>query len=132
MRSKFQEHIVQSCVIDDLLPEEEVVNIFKAFPDKDTMMLKKSLRENKYVAAQMDKYSSALEEIVYAFQDPRVLKVIEEITAIQGMVPDDHLYAGGISLMAKDNFLNPHLDNSHDKNRQMYRVINLLYYVTPD
>jgi Rps23 Pro-64 3,4-dihydroxylase Tpa1-like proline 4-hydroxylase len=80
----------------------------------------------------MNKYSSALEGIVYAFQNPRVLKVIEEITGIQGMVPDENLYAGGISLMAKDNFLNPHLDNSHDKNRQMYRVINLLYYVTPD
>ena len=34
--------------------------------------------------------------------------------------------------MAHDNFLNPHLDNSHDKDRQMYRVLNLLYYVTPD
>jgi hypothetical protein len=48
------------------------------------------------------------------------------------MVPDTHLYAGGISLMAKDNFLNPHLDNSHDKERERYRVLNLLYYVTPD
>jgi Rps23 Pro-64 3,4-dihydroxylase Tpa1-like proline 4-hydroxylase len=47
------------------------------------------------------------------------------------MVPDDRLYAGGISLMAKDNFLNPHLDISHDKNLEMYRVLNLLYYVTP-
>ncbi|MGF7178909.1 2OG-Fe(II) oxygenase [Tunturiibacter psychrotolerans] len=132
MRDEFREHTVQSCVIDHLLPEEEVVTIFKAFPDKDTMMLKKSLRENKYVAAQMNKYSSLLEEIVFAFQDPRVLKVIEEITGIHDMIPDEHLYAGGISLMAKDNFLNPHLDNSHDKNRQMYRVLNLLYYVTPD
>jgi len=34
--------------------------------------------------------------------------------------------------MAKENFLNPHLDTSHDKNREMYRVLNLLYYVTPD
>ena len=48
------------------------------------------------------------------------------------MKPDDHLYAGGISLMAQGNFLNPHLDNSHDKDRGLYRVLNLLYYVTPD
>ena len=80
----------------------------------------------------MDKYASILEEIIYAFQEPGVLKAVEEITGIQEMVPDEHLYAGGISLMAKDNFLNPHLDNSHDKNRQMYRVLNLLYYVTPN
>jgi Rps23 Pro-64 3,4-dihydroxylase Tpa1-like proline 4-hydroxylase len=132
LRDEFHQHTVQSCVIDDLLPEAEAKKIFEAFPNKETMMLKKSLRENKYVAAQMDKYTPILEEIIYAFQDPRVLKLVEEITGIKEMVPDDHLYAGGISLMAKDNFLNPHLDNSHDKNRQMYRVLNLLYYVTPD
>jgi hypothetical protein len=34
--------------------------------------------------------------------------------------------------MAKDNYLNPHLDNSHDKDRKLWRVLNLLYYVTPN
>lgn len=132
MRDEFPRHTVQSCYIDNLLPEAVALEIFNAFPDKSTMMLKKSLRENKHVAAQMDQYNPLLEEIVYAFQDPRVLNLVAEITGIQEMVPDDRLYAGGISLMAKDNFLNPHLDNSHDKNREMYRVLNLLYYVTPD
>jgi Rps23 Pro-64 3,4-dihydroxylase Tpa1-like proline 4-hydroxylase len=132
MREDFHQHTVQSCVIDDLLPGEEALEIHRAFPDKSTMTLKKSLRENKYVAAQMDKYAPVLEEIIYAFQDPGVLKAVEEITGIQEMVPDGRLYAGGISLMAQDNFLNPHLDNSHDINRQAYRVLNLLYYVTPE
>ena len=132
MHVEFHQHTVQSCVIDDLLPKEEVLEIYRAFPDKSTMTLKKSLRENKYVAAQMNKYVPILEEIVYAFQEPGVLKIVEEITGIREMIPDDRLYAGGISLMALDNFLNPHLDNSHDRNREAYRVLNLLYYVTPD
>lgn len=34
-------------------------------------------------------------------------------------------------MMAHKQFLNPHLDNSHDKDRQLWRVLNLLYYVTP-
>ena len=33
--------------------------------------------------------------------------------------------------MGKENFLNPHLDNSHNKDRNLWRVLNLLYYVTP-
>jgi len=107
LRDEFHQHAVQSCFIDNLLPEDEALKIFEAFPDKSSMMLKKSLRENKYVAAQMDKYTPILEEIIYAFQDQRVLKVVEEITGIVEMVPDEHLYAGGVSLMAKDNFLNP-------------------------
>lgn len=132
LQAEFHRHTVQSCVIDDLLPGKEVREIFAAFPDKSTMMLKKSLREYKYVAAQMNKYNPLLEEIIFAFQQPGVLKVVEEITGIREMIPDDNLYAGGISLMAKENFLNPHLDNSHDKNRETYRVLNLLYYVSPD
>jgi hypothetical protein len=28
--------------------------------------------------------------------------------------------------------LNPHLDNSHDKDRELWRAFNLLYYVSPD
>lgn len=132
MREDFSQHTVHSCFIDNLLPDEEVLKIYDAFPDKSTMTLKKSLRENKYVAAQMDRYAPILEEIIYAFQNPGVLKAVEDITGIKEMVPDDRLYAGGISLMAKDNFLNPHLDNSHDKNREMYRVLNLLFYVTPN
>ena len=132
MRQDFPDHVVQSCYIDNLLPEELALEIFHAFPDKSTMTLKKSLRENKHVAAQMNHYNPLLEEIVYAFQEPGVLQEVARITGIKDMVPDDKLYAGGISLMAKENFLNPHLDNSHDKNRELYRVLNLLYYVTPD
>jgi len=132
LRGEFSQYHVQSCFIDNLLPEELALEIYNAFPDKSTMMLKKSLRENKHVAAQMNQYNPLLEEIVYAFQDLRVLNAVAEITGIQEMVPDEMLYAGGISLMAKGNFLNPHLDNSHDRDRKMYRVLNLLYYVTPE
>ena len=96
------------------------------------MMEKKSLREHKFVAAQMDRYNPVLEEIVFAFQDPQVVEVVEQISGLRGMIPDEHLYAGGISSMGLGHFLNPHLDNSHDKDRKLYRVLNLLYYVTPD
>lgn len=118
--------------IDNLLPLELSQSISEAFPSKEEMVLKKSLREYKHVAAQMDKYNPLLEKVIYAFQDERIVKVIGEICGIEQLEPDEHLYAGGISLMAKDNFLNPHLDNSHDKNRDKWRVLNLLYYTTPD
>ncbi len=34
--------------------------------------------------------------------------------------------------MGEGNYLNPHIDNSHDKDRGQWRVFNLLYYVSPD
>lgn len=123
---------VNSFIIDDLLDEELALRIFKAFPDKSQMKQRKSLREFKNVAAQMDNYDPILEEALYAFQDERVVKIVERITGLTPLIPDDKLYAGGISLMSQGNFLNPHLDNSHNNDRSLYRVLNLLYYVTPE
>ncbi|MGB5981250.1 MAG: 2OG-Fe(II) oxygenase [Nonlabens sp.] len=117
--------------VDDLLPDEIAREIHKQFPSPEEMSLKKSLRENKHVAAQMDRYQPILEEVIYAFQDPQVVEQIYRITKIEELEPDEHLYAGGLSSMGKDQFLNPHLDNSHDKERNLWRVLNLLYYVTP-
>ena len=54
---------------------------------------------------------------------------IGEITNIKNLIGDPELYAGGISSMSKGCFLNPHIDNSHDRNLENYRRLNLLYYV---
>lgn len=116
--------------VDDVLPIEITRAIAKAFPEPQSMRLKKTLREYKYVAAQMDNYSPILEEAVYAFQDPRIVSFIEGMLGAGNLYPDEHLYAGGISLMGEGQFLNPHIDNSHDKDRERWRVLNLLFYVS--
>lgn len=122
---------ISSCQVKDLLPEDNANAIFQRFPESEAMTLKRSIKENKHVAAQMDRFDPLLEETVYAFQDSRVVELISRITGLPALEPDVDLYAGGISAMSKGAYLRPHLDNSHDKDRQRYRVLNLLYYVTP-
>lgn len=119
-------------IVDDLLPPDIANQIYRRFPAAEDMRLKKSLREYKYIAAQMNNYDPILEEAIYAFQDPRVVELIAGICQIKTLYADEHLYAGGISLMRDKQFLNPHIDNSHDKDRDKWRVLNLLYYVTPE
>lgn len=119
-------------VLDDVLPPETARHIRNAYPDGNSMHVRKSLRELKYVAAQMDLFDPILEETLFAFQDPRIVALVGEITGLKALEPDEMLYAGGISMMAKNHFLNPHLDNSHDKELERYRVLNLLYYVSED
>ena len=118
--------------IDDLLPESIALECFNVFPKKSDMRCLKSIREYKYVSAQMNKHHELLERVLYAFQEPQIVELIGSICSIESLCADNSLYAGGISLMEKDNFLNPHLDNSHDAERQRWRVLNLLYYVTPN
>ena len=119
-------------IVDDLLPAQLARDIHASFPDPSTMMLRKSIRELKYVTSQMDRCAKLLDEIVFAFQDPRVVAAVARATALEALEPDANLYAGGVSLMAPGHYLNPHIDNSHDMDRARYRVLNLLYYVSPE
>lgn len=119
-------------VVDDLLPDALAHSIYHSFPDPSTMMLRKSIRELKYVTSQMDTCAPLLEEVVYAFQDPRVVDEVAKVTGLKQVEPDEKLYAGGISLMASGHYLHPHIDNSHDIERERYRILNLLYYTSPD
>ena len=118
--------------IDNLLPTDWCSAINTAFPDVSEMRLKKSLREDKFVGVRMNKYNRLIEEITYAFQDSGVVRLVQEICDIDTCYADATLYAGGISSMTENQFLKPHLDNSHDQNRDKWRVLNLLYYTTPD
>ena len=117
--------------IDDLLPEDLVYAVYKNFPKLSESKQRKNIREHKYVAYQMDQYKPLLEEVIYAFQDEKVVHIISEICGLENVLPDEKLYAGGLSLMTKDNYLSPHIDNSHDKDRQLWRILNLLFYVAP-
>ena len=117
--------------VDDLLPQEMAATIYRSFPQPSEMRERKTLREHKYIAAQMDRYDSQAEEALFAFHDSRVVERIAAMTRLPELHADPMLYAGGISLMTHGNFLNPHLDNSHNNDRSLYRVLNLLYYVSP-
>lgn len=127
-----QPGLIPSFALDDTLPLDLAHRIHSAFPEKGRMSFKTSMRERKYVSAQMDRHDPIIEEIVFAFQHPSVVAAIARITGIAGLEPDEKLYAGGISAMPKGNYLKPHLDNSHDGKQDKYRAVNLLYYVTPD
>jgi Rps23 Pro-64 3,4-dihydroxylase Tpa1-like proline 4-hydroxylase len=119
-------------VIDELLPRDLAMDVYNSFPKKNQMRLIRSFREKKFTFKQLNKTPELLKDIVFAIQNPKVISLIEQITGIANQRSDPSLYAGGLSLMTKNNFLNPHIDNSHDGDRKYYRTLNLLYYVSPN
>jgi Rps23 Pro-64 3,4-dihydroxylase Tpa1-like proline 4-hydroxylase len=122
---------VRYCVIDDLLPADLAQRISTAFPPVEKMRLMDTFRERKYTTKKFEQFDPLMADITFAFQDTRVVAAVESITGIQQQIPDASLYAGGLSAMTQGHFLGPHIDNSHDGDRQNYRTLNLLYYVTP-
>jgi Rps23 Pro-64 3,4-dihydroxylase Tpa1-like proline 4-hydroxylase len=120
-------------VIDNLLPTELCDVIYRAFPrDGNGFFSRESFREKKSTSANLSAYDPILSDITYAIQDQRVVRAIAAIVGFERIEPDPKLYAGGLSMMFHGDFLNPHIDNSHDADRDRFRRLNLLYYVSPD
>ena len=118
--------------IDDLLPDEIARRIAAAFPPTSQMRYLNSFRERKFTSKSLGVFDPLMADITFALQDDRVIAKVAELTGIRDAVGDPHLYAGGLSAMERGNFLNPHIDNSHDGEQRHYRVLNLLYYISPD
>lgn len=119
-------------IADDVFEPAIAAAIHAAFPpDGRGFTRNASLKERKSVSGPLDLLPPILADVVYAFQDPRVVDAVGRITAIRGLEPDPLLYAGGLSMMFRGDFLNPHIDNSHDLHRRRYRRLNLLYYASP-
>lgn len=119
-------------VVDDLLPEELVDKLFAAFSQNEIEWVQRSsFRENKKTYSKIDSLNPLIGAVTDAFHAECVLEAIAQVTGFDGLQADPELYAGGISMMLPGDFLNPHIDNSHDGARVRYRRLNLLYYVSP-
>jgi Rps23 Pro-64 3,4-dihydroxylase Tpa1-like proline 4-hydroxylase len=116
--------------VDNLLPSALAHRIYEAFPPKEDIECLKSLTRYKHIASPRDISNPILDNVFRAFYAPEVMEIISQCTGIQNLVADEDL--GGLSIMDRGCFLNPHLDKSHDKSRENYKVLNLLYYISPD
>jgi Rps23 Pro-64 3,4-dihydroxylase Tpa1-like proline 4-hydroxylase len=120
-------------IIDDLLPADMIAAVHGAFPqDSSIWVQRQTFRERKKTFAKLERIHPIIAAITDAFHTDEVLQAVKGVTEIQGLEADPELYAGGISMMSKGDFLNPHIDNSHDAQRERYRRLNLLFYVSPN
>jgi len=123
---------VRHFYLNELMPAEWAEACYNALPDARKLMLRDTEKERKRVGIALEDYNPLMKDILFAFQDREVIKAVAEITGLQGLEADESLYGSGISMMLEGDFLMPHLDNSHDGDGNKYRVINTLYYISPD
>jgi Rps23 Pro-64 3,4-dihydroxylase Tpa1-like proline 4-hydroxylase len=123
---------VRHLAIDDLLPDDLCRAIYPGESILSEAKLSNSLKERKRVAQDLKDRQPVIHEALYAFQDQRVIDAVANLLGLENLLADASLYAGGFSIMGQGDFLNPHIDNSHDGEQKLYRVLNLLYYITPE
>lgn len=123
---------IRHFVVDQILPDEITKKIYEQFPAPERMTLTRSMREYKYAGIATDECSPLLAQAIRAFRDPYVIELIGDICGITPLIADDEFSTRGLSVLGRGNFINPHLECSHDRGGRFWRVLNVMFQVTPD
>lgn len=121
-------------VIDNFLDIDVVNRIYNDFPKPDQIDFYKydNPLEKKLAMDQIAKLPESISEVFLNFNSPTFLKFLENLTGIDGLIPDPYLRGGGIHQSVNKGKLDIHIDfNKHPK-LNLERRLNVLLYLNKD
>ncbi len=77
-------------------------------------------------------FPSSLWTLVNELNSGPVLRFLENLTGIKGLLPDPYLWGGGLHLTQPGGYLYPHTDFLQGQVPNLMRVINLIVYLHPE
>jgi len=122
------------CVIDNFLETSIIEKIYQDFPKKNQIQYYEynNLLEKKLAMDNLDLLPDSTREALLSFNSPNFLNFLEELTGIEGLIPDPYLRGGGVHKSPKNGKLDVHIDfNMHPK-LNLERRINVLLYLNKD
>ncbi len=120
--------------IDDFLPQAVLERCLAEFPtDKagvtDTYDRNQERFKTAFTPDVLPPYSRHL---FYAFNSRPFIQVIENISGIQGLIPDPLFEGGGYHEMTQGGHLSVHADFNYHRQLNLERRINVLIYLNKD
>ncbi len=74
----------------------------------------------------MDAY---LRDVLYQFNSSAVINFLEELTGIDGLIPDPHFEGGGLHQIEPGGYLDVHVDFNFHHRLKLDRRLNLILYL---
>ena len=128
-------------VINDFLQEsilENVLNEFKDFKQwgYDNSNYSKDHQVNKFFApwdkSGLTTLPTTTKTVLEYFNSPEFLKILENLTGISDLIPDDKFIGGGMHKIESGGKLSVHVDSTKHQDTGNYRRINLLLYLNKE
>lgn len=121
-------------VLDDVLaPEvlERLVAEHDAVPQRSwTNYL--HLNERKFAHRDPAAWGPTLRAVTDALMAPDTIRFLEQLTGIDGLLPDPSMDGGGLHRSHRGGFLNVHADfTAHHGDPGLHRRVNLLLFLNP-
>ena len=121
-------------IIDDFLPVSVLENILSEFPEVRAIDWQKfdAPAEKKLASKDELQMGDATRLLLYQLNSSVFINFLENLTGIDGIIPDPHFEGGGLHQIERGGYLKMHVDfNRHSKLR-LERRLNLIVYLNKD
>lgn len=121
-------------VIDDFLPEFVLESILEEFPKANEIDWQKFDRpaEKKLASKHESQMGEATRSLLYQLNSATFIEFLEQLTGIEGIIPDPHFVGGGLHQIERGGFLKVHVDFNRHSRLKLDRRLNLLLYLNKD
>jgi 2OG-Fe(II) oxygenase superfamily len=121
-------------VLDDFLPGGVIDSCIDEFPTPSDEWLFHTDWGNSSKFATNDEslMGPMTRQVIAQLNGGAMIRFLEELTGIGGLVADPHLVGGGMHLLGNGGFLRVHADFNVHQQLKLDRRINVLLYLNPD
>lgn len=120
--------------IDDFFPVDAVDQALAVFPGPKAMEFYKydNPLEKKLAMDQLERLPDPIVDILAFFNSVPMLKFMEKLTGISGLIPDPYYRGGGIHQIVKGGKLDVHIDFNLHTELNLDRRLNAIVYLNKD
>ncbi len=121
-------------VLDNFLPADALRAVLNEFPQPGQIdwINFNNYTEKKLATKAEAQMGAQTRFLLYQFNSSRFINFLESLTGIQGLMPDPHLWGGGLHQIEPGGFLKIHADFTRHPVLPLDRRINLLLYLNED
>jgi Rps23 Pro-64 3,4-dihydroxylase Tpa1-like proline 4-hydroxylase len=118
-------------VIDNFLPQEVTEMVLREFPDPKQVKWDEFSDKNQVKLAFdiAERLPAPIRQVLYFFNSRPMLQFLEELSGIQGLIPDPYFIGGGLHQIKPGGFLEVHADFNRHMKLKLDRRLNLLLYL---
>jgi Rps23 Pro-64 3,4-dihydroxylase Tpa1-like proline 4-hydroxylase len=121
-------------VIDDFLPPALLESVLHEFPQVNSIQWQtfNSSAEKKLASNHERQMGELTRFLLYQLNSSTFLTFLEQLTGIEGLIPDPHFVGGGLHQIERGGFLKMHVDFNRHTTLNLDRRLNLLIYLNQD
>jgi hypothetical protein len=122
-------------VIDNFIPDGRVVeDLLSEFPAPGSLdwIQYQNPAERKLASRDEAQMGPVTRHVIQQFNGSNFCRFLEELTGIEGIVPDPHLWGGGLHQIERGGYLKIHTDFNWYGKLKLDRRLNVLLFLNPN